>query len=237
MTMMSINEQPQQLTLSVKLRQDATFDNFLGAANAKNSEILMHALSTEEPFVYLCGDQGSGKTHLLNACCNALEVMGKRVMLLPLKEIGAFDKRLFEGLETFDAVMVDDIDTLFQQSESEEALFDLYNRLRANGAMFIVTAAEPVARQEIALADLRSRLGAGLLLQLFRLTDDEKSRALQSRAKDKGIFLSDEVVAYIMRRSGRNLDELFCLLDKLDDASLSAQRRLTVPFVKGVLGW
>lgn len=228
---------PQQLTLSVKLRQDASFENFLGAANKKNSHILLHALNSDELFIYLCGDQSSGKTHLLNAACNALEDQGKRVMFLSIKEVGGFDKQLFDGLESFDAVMLDDIDVLFDDPDSEEALFDLYNRLRANGKMLIVTASQPVANQTLKLEDLRSRLGAGLLLQLFKLTDEEKEAALKSKAKDKGLLLGDETAAYIMKRSDRSLDELFALLDQLDDASLSAQRRLTVPFVKSVLGW
>ncbi|UZE95001.1 DnaA regulatory inactivator Hda [Alkalimarinus alittae] len=230
-------DNPQQLTLSVKLRQDASFENFLGAANQKNSHILLHALNSAELFVYLCGDQSSGKTHLLNASCNALEAQGKRVMFLSLKDIGVFDKQLFDGLESFDAVMLDDIDLLFDDLEREEALFDLYNRLRSNGKMLTVTASQPVANQTLKLADLRSRLGAGLLLQLFKLTDEEKAVALKSKAKDKGLILGDETAAYIMKRSDRSLDELFALLDQLDDASLSAQRRLTVPFVKSVLGW
>ncbi len=228
---------PQQLTLSVKLRQDASFENFLGAANKKNSEILKHALNSGELFVYLCGEQSSGKTHLLNASCNALEAQNKRVMFFSLKDIGAFDKQLFDGLESFDAVMLDDIDLLFDDADSEEALFDLYNRLRSNGKMLTVTASKPIANQTLALADLKSRLSAGLLLQLFRLTDEEKEEALKSKAKDKGLWLGDDTAAYIMKRSDRSLDELFGLLDQLDDASLSAQRRLTIPFVKSVLGW
>lgn len=230
-------DNPQQLTLSVKLRQDASFENFLGAANIKNSKILLHAIKSGELFVYLCGDQSSGKTHLLNASCNALEAQGKRVMFLSLKDIGAFDKQLFDGLESFDAVMLDDIDLLFGDLENEEALFDLYNRLRADGKMLLVSASQPVASHTLKLADLRSRLGAGLLLQLFKLTDEEKEEALKSKAKDKGLLLGDDAAAYIMKRSDRSLDELFALLDQLDDASLSAQRRLTVPFVKSVLGW
>ncbi len=226
-----------QLTLPVKLRQDLSFDNFLGAANAKNSDILKHSLSAGESFIYLCGDQGSGKTHLLNACCNVLEEKGLRVMFLSLKEFDVFDRHLFEGLESFDAVMIDDIHVLFQNPDNEVALFELYNRLLAAEVMLVVTAPEPVASLVVDLPDLRSRLGAGLLLQLFRLTDIEKVIALQSRAKDKGLVLNDDVAAYIMRRSVRNLDELFGILDQLDDASLSAQRRLTVPFVKSVLGW
>ena len=230
-------DQPQQLTLSVKLRQNFTFDNFLGAANTKNSAILNHALNSEEAFIYLCGEQGSGKTHLLNACCNTLEAQNKRVMFISLKELDVLSSSLFDELEVFDAIILDDIDTLFENSENEVALFDLYNRLKIAEKMFIVSASGPVAKQNIKLPDLRSRLGAGLLLQLLRLTDDEKMCALQSRAQEKGFFLGDDVAAYIMKRSGRNLGELFSVLEKLDDASLSAKRRLTVPFVKSVLGW
>lgn len=233
----SDTSQPQQLTLPVKLRQDFTFDNFIGAANTKNSHILSHALDNDEAFIYLCGEEGSGKTHVLNACCNVLEAKNKRVMFISLKEFDALSSNLFDELEVFDTVILDDIDSLFENAETEVALFDLYNRLKLAEKMLIVSAASPVANQRIGLADLRSRLGAGLLLQLLRLTDDEKMHALQSRAQERGFSLGDDVAAYIMKRSGRNLGELFSVLEKLDDASLSAKRRLTVPFVKTVLAW
>ena len=55
------------------------------------------------------------------------------------------------------------------------------------------------------------------------------------RAQERGFELPDETGRYLMSRYPRDLSSLFAVLDRLDQASLQAQRRLTVPFVKQVL--
>ena len=61
--------------------------------------------------------------------------------------------------------------------------------------------------------------------------------ALQLRAKGRGMEMSDEVAKFILSRAPRDTNDLFHLLDHLDDASLQQQRKLTIPFVKDVLSF
>ena len=74
------------------------------------------------------------------------------------------------------------------------------------------------------------------MYQLKSLDDHQRLRALQLRAQQRGCEMPDETGRYLMRRLPRDMPVLFDLLDQLDEASLVAQRKLTVPFVKSVLG-
>jgi DnaA family protein len=66
---------------------------------------------------------------------------------------------------------------------------------------------------------------------------DEAGRRelLRRRAEARGLQLDDGVLDYLFRRVGRDLGNLTALLDRLDRASLAAQRRLTVPFLRQIL--
>ena len=87
----------------------------------------------------------------------------------------------------------------------------------------------------IVLADLHSRLAGSLVLYLRPLRDEDKAAALRLQARQRGMEMSAEVGVYLLRRCPRDMAALFSLLDVLDRATLAAQRKLTVPFVKEVL--
>jgi len=72
---------------------------------------------------------------------------------------------------------------------------------------------------------------------LHALCDEQKEVLLQVIAKQKGLFLEDGVTAYILKRSGRNLDDLLSVLEKLDHASLTEKRKITIPFTKKIFNW
>ena len=138
--------------------------------------------------------------------------------------------------ENYDLVCLDDVDALAGERRWEEALFHLYNRIRERGACLVVSCASAPARLQLSLPDLGSRLSWGLVYQLRALDDDQRLLALQLRARQRGCDMPDETGRYLLRRLPRDMPALFDLLDRLDDASLVAQRKLTVPFVKSVLG-
>ena len=89
----------------------------------------------------------------------------------------------------------------------------------------------------VQLPDLQSRLTLALVFQLHALSDEDKLRALQLRASRRGLHLTDEVGRFILTRGERSMSALFELLERLDQASLQAQRKLTIPFLKETLGW
>nr|MCH9769271.1 DnaA regulatory inactivator Hda [Gammaproteobacteria bacterium] len=110
-----------------------------------------------------------------------------------------------------------------------------YNRARDNGTRLIIAANQAPLQLNCQLADLRSRLGAGLIFKVQALDDYEKLAALCLRAERRGMYLSPEVGRYVLHHYTRSMPDLTAVLDKLDEASLTAKRRLTIPFVKAVL--
>ncbi len=74
-----------------------------------------------------------------------------------------------------------------------------------------------------------------MVYQLHDLDDAGRVDALRLRAAQRGLQLPQETSEYLLRRMPRDLKSLHLLLDQLDEASLIAQRRLTIPFIRDVL--
>jgi DnaA family protein len=173
----------------------------------------------------------------LQSCCHASDPIHRSAVYLPLAELKQYGPQLLEDFDQLDLVCIDNLEQIAGDAEWEEALFHLYNRMRANGHVLIIAANLPPAKLGIRLADLESRLNWGMVFQLQPLDDDTKVVALRARAQARGLQLSDDVIRYLMHHGSRNMAHLLVTLDKLDVASLSAQRRITVPFVKQVMNW
>ncbi len=210
---------------------NARFDNFVVGHN----ETAVYSIkNTMEQYVYLWGSSGCGKTHLLQALCHAYSKRNLKLSYLPLNNM-MLTPDAFENLETMDLVCLDNAEFAAGNPMWEEALFNLYNRLRDADTRLVVAAEKSPTGSEIKLADLASRMCWGPVYHLKTLDDDEKKLALQQRAKNRGLDLDDNVVEYLIKRSSRDMQSLFDLLDKLDKASLVAKRKLTVPFVRELL--
>lgn len=232
---------PVQLPLGVRLRDDATFANFYPGINAAAQGYVERLCEPEagwvESLVYLWGPLGVGRSHLLQAACHRLEQQGAAALYLPLEEVAELGPALLEGLEQFELVCLDDVQRVATDAQWQEALFHLFNRLRDSGRRLLLSADAAPRELPLSLADLRSRLSQALVFQLRELSDEDKLRALQLRAFRRGLQMSEEAGRFILTRSGRSMNELFDVLERLDQASLQAQRKLTIPFLKEVLDW
>lgn len=227
----------QQLILNgMRLRDDATFDNYFPAKNRLALTCLQSSeYSPQQWFVYLWGKPDCGRTHLLNALCLAAQQQNKSAIYLPMLDIIGMQPAILDNLENHNLIGIDDIQLIAGKKEWETALFHLFNRAQQAKCQLVVTADRAPRELIITLPDLQSRLTSGVTFQLHTLSDDEKVAALQLRGQARGLTISDEVGYFLLRRTSRSLGDLFNLLDTLDHASLTAQRRLTVPFVKSVL--
>ena len=217
-----------QIPLQIKLNDAATFENYMSAGN----EQLVALLKSQEPFVYYWSSEATGKTHLAQALCHQQQ----NSIYLPLKELGQWQPEIFEGLESFDLICLDDVECLVGKTEWEEALFNLFNRVRDTGNKLRMSANASPNSIGIQLKDLLSRLTWGVTIQIQPLSDEDKVSALSLRARQRGFDLPDEVAAYLLKHCPRDMRNLFAILDQLDDASLQAQRKLTIPFIKQCLG-
>jgi DnaA family protein len=134
------------------------------------------------------------------------------------------------GFGGSELLAIDDLDAIAGDRDAEHALFDLYNRCRAERATLLFAASAPAAQLGITLPDLVSRLSACTQVTLKPLDEVERRALLRDRARDRGIDLDDAALDWLFTRRKRDLATLFDLLDRIDRASLAAKRRVTVPF-------
>ncbi|MEZ5557164.1 MAG: DnaA regulatory inactivator Hda [Pseudomonadales bacterium] len=228
---------PTQLTLAFPLRPRSRFEQFVSGQNQELLERLEALAAHQGSFAgcYLTGAQGSGKTHLLQAACQRAGTLGRRAMYLPLSD-PALDPESLDGLERMALVALDDVHTWLGSPARERALLGLYQGLLQQGATLLVAAPVAAAALQCRFADLCSRLRALDGYQLRPLDDGGKQRLLAELAANRGLTLAAEVLDFWLTRGSRDLPTLLAQLDALDAASLAAQRRVTVPLLKQVLG-
>jgi DnaA family protein len=219
-----------QLPLGITWRDQATFGNFFTGDNA---QLIDSLAASGEALIYLWGEHGCGKSHLLQAVCQ--QSSQATPVYLPMQELLTLQPAVFEGMESKSPICLDDVQLVAGNIEWEEALFHLFNRVRDSGKRMIISASAPPNQLGIQLPDLVTRLGWGAVYQVKPLNDEGKKVALQQRAQNRGLQLPDDVVEFVLRRSLRDMNSLFELLDRLDIASLVEQRKLTIPFVKQYL--
>ena len=225
---------PNQLPLGVTLRHPRGFSNFIAGPNAGAVAVLRDLLAGRGGVVYLWGGSGSGKSHLLEACCGDASLHGRPVAYLPLAG-SRVEPDMLNGLAGIELLCIDDVDSVAGDGAWEEALFHLYNQAEQASCPMVLTASVAPRTPAWKLPDLASRLTAAIVWRLHALNDTECRAALQLHARERGFELSDEVVTFVMKRLRRDMLSLSTFLDRLDQSSLAAQRRVTVPFVKALL--
>lgn len=223
----------RQLPLSISLRDDATFDNYLEApADALAVDILRClAPSAEYALLYLCGDAGSGRSHLLQAVCH----QQPESVYLPVSQLlESSPAEVFDDLHHQPLVCLDDIDSIAGNGAWEEAVFHFLNRKMAVGGAVLVSARQQ-GKGIFKLPDLVSRLSQGLLLRLQSPDDEQRAQLFAWRGERRGIHIPEDVAAYVLRHFSRDSHQLQQLLERLDTRSLAQQRRITIPFVRDVI--
>jgi DnaA family protein len=234
---MSVSVEHPQLPLGLSLRDSARFVSYFAGDNGEAVAALQSvADGSGESLLYLAGQRGMGKTHLLQAACHQAGKKGLTTAYLPLQELSTLSPEMLDGLEQMALVCLDDVDVVAGNAEWEAAVFNLFNRVRAAGNAMLIAGTEKPAQCGFDLPDLVSRLGWGLTYTLRPLDEAQLSAALVCRAQGRGLELPDETVQFLLKRMPRDLTSVFNLLDRLDEASMIEQRRLTIPFVKSVLG-
>jgi DnaA family protein len=223
-----------QLPLALRFPADQRFAGFVGE-EAQVAWLCSVARGERDDWALVSGPSGCGKTHLLLATASAASERGARVAYLPLATARGTLRALLAAQEQADLVALDGLDAIAGEREDEIALFDFHNRARAAGTTLLYAARALPSAMPLTLPDLRSRLAQCTQIALSTLPEAERREVLVRRAEARGLQLDESVLDHLFRHYGRDLGTLTALLDRLDRASLAAQRRITVPFLRGVL--
>lgn len=227
-----------QLPLEFHRNQAATFDTFLPGPNVELVTALraLSAVPVPGRAIAIWGAGGTGRTHLLQALCAAsMRERGEAVVYVPMRDALGFGPGVLEGAATRPLVCIDDIGLAAGHPDWEQALFGLYNAVRDRGQSFVFTADRAPRDLPFDLADLRTRLGWGLVYQLRPLADDDKLALIRQRGRERGLDIGQEVAEFLLRRLPRDVGGLCAIIERIDSASLAAHRHVTIPFVKTLL--
>lgn len=197
----------RQLLLDLTQAPEPTFDNFVPGVNAEALGVLRAAAAGEarEPVVYLWGESGAGKSHLLDSFAAAAPA----------------------ALRTR---VIDDVDGLDADAQAE-----LFNAFIERDFAFLLVASRQAPAEVPLRRDLATRLASGLTFHVAPLTDDEKRQALAVHARNRGFDLSDDVAGYLLTHARRDMGSLISALAALDRYSLETGRVITVPLLKQAL--
>jgi DnaA family protein len=237
-----------QLPLALRYPPDQRFENFIAAPASALAQLRALAEQPGVDWLFLAGASKTGKTHLALALCAAAEQAGRRSVYLPLVAAAGRLREALDALDGNDVIALDGVEHICpgaRQSklahdiagnrDDEIALFDFHNRARRLG-MSVLYAAQALPDQlSLALPDLRSRLQQCARITLLPLDDTARAEVLRDRAQRRGLMLEDAAIDWLITRTDRDPGALVNLLDKLDRASLAAQRRVTVPFLRKVI--
>lgn len=223
----------RQLGLNIQLKDWAIFDSYLSGDNQDVVTYLKRLFDENDSVAWLWGPKAVGKTHLLQAACACFDPRGS--VYIPCNAGSGIEPKVLSGLAELGLVCLDDIQAIAGDSDWELAIFGLFNELQDQGGRLLIASESPPSKLQFEMADLSSRLSWGPVFRIKSLTDDQRTQALALRAQMRGFELPEETSNFLLRRYSRDTGRLFELLDRLDVASLAAQRRLTIPFVKSVL--
>ncbi len=224
-----------QLPLALRYPPDQRFDSFIAAPAAALEQLQALATQPRTDWIFLYGAAKTGKTHLALALCAAAEQGGKRAAFLPLIAAAGRLRDALDALDGNDVIALDGLERIAGNREDEVALFDFHNRAKAAGVNVLYTAQVAADELGLSLPDLRSRLQQCTRIVLSPLDDAARAEVLRDRAQRRGFAIDDAAIDWLLTRAERDLGTLIALLDKLDKASLAAQRRVTVPFLRKVI--
>lgn len=224
-----------QLPLALRAPPDQRLSRYVGAPAGLPEALRALAAGSTSAGIYLHGDRAIGKTHLLLATCAEAEAANVRAAYLTLRGLRGRVRAALDGLERADLVAMDDVDAVAGNRDDEVALFDLHNRLHdaARGVLYAADRAPDAL--PLVLPDLRSRLAQCVRWPLPVLDDAGRAELLRQRAAARGLDFDEAALEWLLRRCSRDLGNLTAIFERLDRASLAAQRRLTVPFLRQVL--
>jgi chromosomal replication initiator protein len=213
----------RHLQPSLRLHPDYTFDNFVVGPSNRLAHASCFAVSqslgnTYNPlFVY--GNSGLGKTHLLHAVCFEAQkrLENAVIQFLSCEEfvnrfIRAIEKGNLAGFQsqfrTVDMLMIDDVQFLREREHSQEEFFHTFNALYNNGKQILLSADSPPGKIPSLEERLISRFNWGLVARIDPPSYETRVAIVQKKAHLRGLDISEDIAGYIARKVHANIREL-----------------------------
>jgi len=201
-----------------------TFDNFIvGSSNEFATAIAMSTAKNpgqemNNP-LFLYGDSGLGKTHLMQAIGNEIfkkspekkvvyvtseRFTNEMIESLHIKDMGSF-RQLYRNV---DVLLIDDIQFIENKQGVQEEFFHTFNELHQNNKQIVLTS-DRMPRELVTLDQrLKTRFEWGLSIDIIRPDYETRVAILKKKAESQNIYISEEVLSYVAERIDSNVREL-----------------------------
>lgn len=216
---------------NLDVRQDASLDDFSSAGFLPVITAIKALFDGKLGELFIIGDEGVGKTHLAVATVNHYSEENPNAVYLSLGEVikNSNDTMMLTGLETFDLIVLDDVQAVCGRGEWEEALFHLINRIREEKKTLIFIADEPSIELPIVLPDLKTRLSIPPAMRLPTGEDiDDRTAIVHAILRRKNWRLPDDILSHLIDKGPQNAKDIVSVLDSISPL-LTHLSRVQVP--------
>ena len=218
-----------QLGLPITLDSKMLLENLLGNQQILDfiNQLYFQECSAE---IYVYGEPGRGKTHLLQGAISRALAKKKNGMYLDCNE--PMPEHVVDYIEQLDWVGIDNVNKI--DSQQQHLFFDLYNRAKQAEVSMLVSGPKPPSSLSI-MKDLKTRLGLATVFELEELNDDLTKEVLKNQMSERNLTIESKVYEYLFKHYSRNVNILISAINRLDRASLQSKQGITIPFVKKTL--
>ncbi len=199
-------------------------DFFVSGSNKHVYDFLTSWPHWEKNLVNICGENFSGKSHLINIFIKKF----KGVII----NTNTFDDESFSSLDIHKNIVLENLNNKI----NEKLIYTLINTVEQNNKYLIITSYRPISEFNFNLNDLKSR-AKNFLIQNIQKPDDELIFALLIKnLSDRQIIIEKKLVNYIVKRIHRSYSKIFDFIYKIDEMSLKKKKSINISLVKEILG-
>ena len=223
-----------------------SFDNFVACGGNRTAFEFARRLADPaagEGILYVYGPPGSGKTHLLRAVSRELchdqvdtSCLSCRAITSDTPGSDEVVSPLVEQLQDAPVLLIDDIDLLPDSRPLREGVWHLFNECYQSGRKIMVTGTVPPRELTSVDGHLISRLLWGLVARMDVSDDDSRCLILKKLADDRQIILPDDVIAYLLVHTRRDVHTLIDAFATLARHALATGRKISVRLARETLG-
>ena len=219
-----------QLGLPISLNSKMLLDNFIG-----NSELVNYinslSYNNEASEIYVYGEEGLGKTHLLQGAVIRALNDGGNAIYIDCND--SFPEHILDSVDEFKLISIDNIN--FINNTNQDLFFDFYNRARQSKNITIVVSGNCLPTNLNIMKDMKTRLSLAVVFKLDILDDDSTMVVLNNQMSERNLTIDSKVYKYLFKNYSRDLKVLLSVINDLDKLSLQSKQAISIPFVKKTL--
>jgi DnaA family protein len=229
---------PKQLIFPFQINQKASFDSFFCSPDNQNlmTRLTDIVISRDANELIIHGEEGSGKSFLMQAICNELSSAEKQFAFIPMKKAFNMGVEIFQNLGSLDAVCIDDVQLIFKTQDWETALFNLINECQQSNCSLMLSlgGTQPLG-ESVVLPDLLSRIKRMEFVALHAVKDESFNQAIDFVAQQLDISIEKAELEFLLKHQIRKFSLLVENIIAIDKQAASLKRKITIPLIKETL--